>query len=288
MSAVLASPATAARRHDTSPVWMSGHAADVPEGDGWLTPAEREAQQRFVLTRRRADWRLGRWTAKTALAEWLTSGASDGSVAAGSACTDPSRIGIVARGEEDGYPLVEGLGTAPPRVSLTHRNGLAVACVAPAEVALGCDLEFVEPRPERFASDWFDPAECERVRRTPPAGRDELVTLTWSAKESALKATGDGLRVDTRTVATEITEPLHQDHSWGRVHAAVVGHPPLAGWWRRLLGHVLVVLTDRPEPWGPPRRLWFTPPTATSPRENEQSSTQPISHTNAREQEEFS
>ena len=253
MSADHGSAVPGGRADGADPAWMTGHLTDVPDGDSWLTPSEREAQRRFVLPHRRAEWRLGRWTAKAAVSRWLPPGAGP---EGGGQGPDPSRVGIVARGPDDGYPLVEGLGERAPRVSLSHRDGLAVACVAPASVPLGCDLERIEARPRRFASDWFGPAECEAVRRAPSGRRDELVTLIWSAKESALKATGDGLRIDTRSVLTEVADLRGPGHSWGRVRAEVPGHAGLHGWWRRLLGLVVVVLADGPPQWGPPRRLW--------------------------------
>ena len=127
----------ASGRRGSQAGWCLGHAAHVPSGDEWLTDAERTSQERFVVPKRRADWRLGRWTAKTAVSAW-TGGARR------------EHIGILARSGDDGYPVVEGAGTPAPRLSLTHRGELAVAVVAPAGTAVGCDLELVEPRPERF------------------------------------------------------------------------------------------------------------------------------------------
>lgn len=54
-------------------------------------------------------------------------------------------------------------------VSLSHRAGLALCTVAPAGVALGCDLEPVEPRSDAFVADYLTPAERALVERDGPS-----------------------------------------------------------------------------------------------------------------------
>ena len=49
-----------------APRWLTACAADVPAGDAWLSAAERHVQSGLRIEKRRADWRLGRWTAKQA------------------------------------------------------------------------------------------------------------------------------------------------------------------------------------------------------------------------------
>ncbi len=72
--------------------------------------------------------------------------------------------------------------------------------VAPAGVSLGCDLEVIEPRSAAFVTDYFTRNEQALVERTSKEERPRLVTLLWSAKESALKALHVGLRLDTNSV----------------------------------------------------------------------------------------
>ena len=55
----------------TSPGWLTRSLADVPADDGWLGPGEIEVLAGLGFEKRRADWRLGRFAAKTALAVWL-------------------------------------------------------------------------------------------------------------------------------------------------------------------------------------------------------------------------
>jgi 4'-phosphopantetheinyl transferase len=50
--------------------WLDQTQADVPAGDEWLCAREAACLARLRFAKRRADWRLGRWTAKRALAAY--------------------------------------------------------------------------------------------------------------------------------------------------------------------------------------------------------------------------
>ena len=245
--------------------WLVGHPHDVPGGDDWLSDNERRAQQRYRVPSRRTQWRLGRATAKRVLRAWVDDGrhaiAPAGGVDGRAAVASPSQIGIVPRGREDGVPVVEGLGAAPPALSLSHCATMALAAVADPGVALGVDLERVEGRSATFAADWFAPSSLERIRRAGPGRHDQLVTLTWSVTEAALKSVGLGLRIDTREVTVRTTDPVPGGCGWGRADAVVAGRAEVRGWWRPLLGHVVVVVGDGDALARPPSRIWPSSPT---------------------------
>src|SRR3954464_319718 len=97
--------------------WLTRSSADVPAGDAWLGPRERAALAALHVAKRRADWRLGRWTAKAALAAFGVPGA-------------PARREILAAcdGAPEAWRDGERLGLS---LSLSHRAGLALAAVAP-------------------------------------------------------------------------------------------------------------------------------------------------------------
>ena len=76
-------------------------------------------------------------------------------------------------------------------------------------MALGCDLELVEPRSDRFVADYLTAAEQQLVLGAGPE-RDLVANLIWSAKESALKVLRVGLRRDTRSVEVTLD-------GWGAV-----------------------------------------------------------------------
>lgn len=203
--------------------------AEVPEGDAWLHPDERERSERFRFEHRRADFRLGRWTAKRAVAAWLGEP------------FDLSRIAFPP--DAGGAPVARIDGApAPVSVSFSHRAGRAACAVASAGVRLGCDLEWIEPRSEAFVRDYFTLPEIDRVLGAPSEDQPLLANLIWSAKESVLKALRTGLREDTRSVEVR---PAKREDGWNRleIYRPVSGET-FHGWWRREGGWVLTLAAD--------------------------------------------
>ncbi len=194
---------------------------DVPAGDEWLTAWECDYAATRRVPKRREEWRLGRWTAKLAVREW-----------AGSAT--PAEIEI--RPRADGAPEAF-IGGAPAdcSISLSHSNGQAICAIAPCGTSIGCDIEVIEARDPTFAADYFTADECAFVESVPENARALATTLIWSAKECALKAIGEGLRLDTREVEV-MTGDVTIDGagaSWRRIE--VVRWSPRTtypGWWR--------------------------------------------------------
>ena len=60
---------------------------------------------------------------------------------------------------------------------------------------LGHEVEVIEARDPSFAADYFTADECAFVESVPEDARALATTLVWSAKECALKAIGEGLRL---------------------------------------------------------------------------------------------
>ncbi|HYU32316.1 MAG TPA: 4'-phosphopantetheinyl transferase superfamily protein [Thermoanaerobaculia bacterium] len=209
---------------------------EVPEGSDWLTPDESGVCEGLRLPGRRDDWRLGRWTAKRAVALWLGE--------------DPAHPLFAVRPSPEGAPEVFRDGArVPVAISFGHRAGRAACAVAPEGTALGCDLELIEPRSAAFLQDFFTPAECNLVAAAPEADRPLIANLIWSAKESALKALRTGLRLDTWEV--EVTLGNGACRGWRElaVHRAVTGET-FRGWWRRE-GDWVVTVAAAPAPEAP-------------------------------------
>lgn len=160
----------------------------LPAGLDWLTTGERERLEGFRFDKRRRDWLLGRWAAKVALL-----GIS------GLARSDISRFEIDSAPNGAPVPRLDG---RPYRVglSLSHSHDRAFSAVSKEAVALGCDIEWVEPRSDVFVETYFTESERTDVDAADPSDRDALITKIWSAKESTLKALQTGLQADTRSV----------------------------------------------------------------------------------------
>ncbi|MCW5979770.1 MAG: 4-phosphopantetheinyl transferase family protein [Bryobacteraceae bacterium] len=109
--------------------------------------------------------------------------------------------------------------------------------------ALGCDLERIEPRSPAFLADFLNAEEQALVDGAPEQDRPRLVTLLWSAKESALKALRAGLRLDTRRVTVALAEALAD---WSPLHVRCSGQRIFQGWWRCAGGFVLTLVADPP------------------------------------------
>jgi 4'-phosphopantetheinyl transferase len=222
----------------TSPGWLTRSLADVPTDDGWLGAREVEVLAGLRFEKRRADWRLGRFASKAAVAIRLG--------------VPPGRVEIAAA--PDGAPEAWLDGRrAPASLSLSHRAGRALAVVGEADTALGCDLELVEPRSQAFLNDWLAPSE-RGLPAAAGARRDIVANLLWTAKEAAAKARREGLRLDVRQAVAELEGLSSTTPDWRRL--AVVwgdGAGRAAGWWRAEPGWVMAIVGE-PAP-GPPRAL---------------------------------
>jgi 4'-phosphopantetheinyl transferase len=219
---------------------FSAEAQDVPEADSWLSEDERLVLEGLTVAKRRRDWRLGRWVARHAVARAL---ADPGAAV-------PAALSIVAA--DDGAPEVWWSSPRPPvAVSISHSGDLGFAAAAVGEAPLGCDVERIAPRSQRFVADYFTDAEREFVDAVGDAGAQErawAATLVWSAKESALKALRQGLRADTRSVEMAPVDgaPDLSHDGWRALAVETERDTRLEGHWRVTAGAVWTVLADRP------------------------------------------
>lgn len=207
--------------------WFEQTEADLPTENDWLSAGEEVRQNGMRFPKRRTDWRLGRWTAKRALAAYLNLPSAPQALA-----------GIEIRAAPSGAPevLIDNK-PADVTISLSHRDGIAICAVAPSGVALGCDLEMIEPRSDAFVADYFTPEEQALVAQAPTTDRPRLLALLWAGKESALKALRTGLRLDTRSVTVNPLDALTcrgQCEQEGTEEPALSSQPQRLNGWRPL------------------------------------------------------
>lgn len=218
--------------------WLEQTAADLPAKNDWLSVAEAMLFTSMRFAKRRDDWRLGRWTAKRAVSIYLNLPADRQSL-----------THIEIRPAPGGAPDVFlGNAPAPVAISISHREGRAACAIAQPEVALGCDLEIVEPRGDAFSGDYLTPAEQELLARVSAAGRWRVLALLWSAKESVLKALRVGLRLDTRLVTVHPIDALLPtvESSWRPLHAHYESQD-FHGWWQQT-GELVRTMVAAPAP----------------------------------------
>ena len=109
-------------------------------------------------------------------------------------------------------------------------------------------LETVEERSPAFLVDFFTDDEQQLAADAPAIHRDLLVTLLWSAKESALKAMGCGLRSDTRWVSVAPDHILNpSDEQWNQLSITHRSGRIFRGWWSEFGGLVRTVVAE-PDP----------------------------------------
>jgi 4'-phosphopantetheinyl transferase len=211
---------------------------DLIRPEAFLSPAELQKLGAMRFPKRRGEWLLGRWAAKS-LARSLP---------------DFSRCQLSAleiRSRPGGAPYHHVLeGTCPPHsLSISHSGDLAFcALTLAAGVSVGADLEKVEPRTDEFLQDYFTLAEWDRVRLCSTDTRDLTANLIWSAKEAMLKALGVGLHWDTRQV--EVIEigglvgRRKAREGWQdlEVESAAAGAGIFRGWWQPRGDYVLSVM----------------------------------------------
>jgi 4'-phosphopantetheinyl transferase len=202
--------------------------AQVPANDSWLSEGEKKISAGFRVPKRRADWRLGRWTAKRVVCASLVQ-------------EDIVLSSLEIRAAEDGAPeaFYEG-NPAAVSISISHSRDRSLCAAGPPGMGIGCDLEWVEPREGNFAADYFTPEEISFVMQA-PAKKELAETLIWSAKETTLKILRKGLSRDTRSVLIrpDFSGPDEFWRSWtGR---CLESECLFNGWWHLADGFIYTI-----------------------------------------------
>lgn len=213
--------------------YLTQRQADLPCDERWLTGQEASVLNGFKYPKRRSDWLLGRWTAKSALLRFA-------------AAPDRTMTDWRIAADADGAPAVwlDGRRANIP-ISLSHSGDQAICVLADESSRFGCDLERVETRSRSFGETFFTSSELTLLDRVPAGDRACLVTLVWSAKESTLKALRTGLKADTRRIRLR-TSPGCKSHSWQDFETEdTQDGRTFHGWWCKREGMVITVVSDQ-------------------------------------------
>ncbi len=226
-----------------SVAWHSQGMTDVPPDDGWLSPREAAWVARMSFEKRRSEFRMGRWTAKNAIALFLARPLSPEALHA---------IEIDRAPDGAPAPMVAG-APAPVSISMTDRADQAVCVVSDPDLGLGVDLELVEPRSDAFVADYLTENERRFVEESSDREEHGLrANLVWCGKESALKVLRTGLRRDTRSVEVSFPDEPRAD-GWSAMTVRAAEGAVFPGWWCRYGEFLLTVAAT--QPFAPPRPL---------------------------------
>jgi phosphopantetheine--protein transferase-like protein len=210
------------RVDETWPWWQGDARPD------FLSPAEAERLAGMKFHKRRREWLLGRYVAKSLLRACVPG------------LSERSAHEITIKNEPSGAPyfVVDGIGRYPASISISHRESMAACALAlGTDGQVGIDLERIEERSQEFVEDFFTAGEVRTSLICPADCRDTWVTLVWSAKEAVLKALGLGLSVDSRSVEIVLADGLESSRAQKSDPACepgivrnIPGSPEADGW----------------------------------------------------------
>ena len=166
---------------------------------------------------------------------------------------DPEKIRVGRRcprcgGADHGRPVIlKGAGKRPPHVSVARASGIVVVAVS-IDHPVGVDVERLDRAwPPESADLLVHPQEHH-----PDASAD--LTRLWVRKESLLKATGDGLRVEPALLRLSGPREMPRLLAWpgGAVGTTALQDLPIDGYLAcvAVLGHEPVWVTQRQAPSG--------------------------------------
>jgi 4'-phosphopantetheinyl transferase len=212
--------------------WFTQNLPDVPENDDWLSRGEREIVSAMRFPKRRNDWRLGRWTAKRAVCAYQMK-------------EDFLLPSLEIRAAFDGAPeAFWNDGSENVSISISHSKDRSLCVVGPRDFAVGCDLEWIEPREESLIRDYFTPEEITLSKKVPQPERDIVSNLIWSAKETTLKILREGLRRDTHSISIR-PDLLERKGAWNTWEGQCLESSRVfSGWWCCRDGFVYTLASD--------------------------------------------
>jgi Phosphopantetheinyl transferase len=196
----------------------------------FLSAREQVIFSQLRFAKRRRDWLLGRWAAKSLV------------------CSLPAYRHFLPRQIEilptpSGAPQLVLAEKPMPYadLSLSHSHGVAFCAITFCpSFRVGVDIEAIEERSPVFVSDYFTSNE-QGLLGTKLADAC-YVTAIWSMKESMLKALRTGLRLDPRMLEVK-SLPVLVERKWQDVQVGEAGRSTHSwvAWWQQRKNFVLTL-----------------------------------------------
>ena len=176
-----------------------------------LSPTEKQRADRFRFDTHRDRFVRGRAFLREIVAQFYK--------------CEPSELMVVEG--SDGKPLVPGSAVA---FNLSHSGDIAVLGVAPMK-EIGVDVETFDRNVEcvSIAKRFFAESEFRAVKAQPSDEQRELFFRLWTSKEAAMKATGEGLRIDPRLVEVDLDHGLRPRKYRGRFESWHLANEDISG-----------------------------------------------------------
>jgi 4'-phosphopantetheinyl transferase len=214
--------------------WFSQDLSNNSGTNDWFSEREKAILEKLQFTKRRSDWRLGRFTAKEMIVRFLQKQ---------NEAVQFHEIEILP--EADGSPKVflknESVSFS---ISISHSHNRVFCALSPASRPIGCDLEYLEERSENFVKDYFTESEIAFIKNCPAEQKNLASNLIWSAKESTLKALKEGLRLDTHAVNI-IIDSLNFEKDWQNFIAQVDKSENYHGFWKQTGDFVITIVCNQ-------------------------------------------
>lgn len=180
---------------------LPAHEADFyAERFAQLSPDEQERARRYRFEKDRAAFVESRFFLRSVLARYLHINPADVAFTYG----------------EKGKPFL-GPGMPDSRIqfNLSHCRGLVI-CGIVLDHQIGVDVEEIRALEDilAIARQVFSPNELRQILYLEPEARLQAFYRCWTRKEAYIKATGEGISADLRSIDVPVLPGEHEANGW--------------------------------------------------------------------------
>ena len=204
---------------------------EVPNELIWLHPQELLVYGKFKIQKRKNDWLLGRWTAKSLFSSNFDINLSLKQIEIRANTNRAPDIFVNNR-------LLQWV------VSISHSHSRSLCALANQGEGIGCDIEKIEQRNPSFIRDYYTAKEKEYINHYRNQDQINFVNLLWSAKESVMKVLRLGLSIHPKKI--ELFESEFGNAVWNKMQMKYLKTgQKFFGQWKIEDGFVFVVMSSK-------------------------------------------